>query len=133
MTERIGCVVIVTGGRDYADERWVWRKLDTFHRRWPIALLRHGAASGTDTFAKRWANSRGVATDPCKAAWRVHGKAAGPIRNSYMLEKQPRPTFCIAFPGGTGTADMVRKADAASGVRVIRVRPRRFLGFPVYA
>jgi len=53
------------------------------------------------------------------ANWRTHGKAAGPIRNQQMLD-EGRPHLVVAFPGGTGTADMVRRAKAA-GVPVMEV------------
>ena len=61
---------------------------------------------------------------PCRvypADWKANAKAAGPIRNAEMLADF-KPDTVIAFPGGRGTADMVRKAKAA-GVRVIEVTP----------
>jgi SLOG family YspA-like protein len=124
MRHRSGVVVIVCGGRDYADRGHLFRKLDVFNRRWPIALLRHGAYRGADTLAGEWARSRDVPVDPCPANWRVFGKRAGPLRNGYMLAKDPRPMFVITFPGEDGTADMVSQALAVSGVRVIRVKAR---------
>ena len=46
-------------------------------------------------------------------------RGAGPERNARMLA-EGRPDLVVAFPGGTGTADMVRRAKAA-GVRVVEV------------
>jgi hypothetical protein len=43
------------------------------------------------------------------------GNAAGPIRNQEMLDKG-KPYATIAFPGRTGTADMVRRSK--------KVRPK---------
>ena len=40
-----------------------------------------------------------------------------------MLD-EAQPHIVIAFPGGRGTADMVRKAEVA-GVPVVRVRRRK--------
>ena len=46
------------------------------------------------------------------ADWKVRGRAAGHIRNQQMLD-EGRPHLVVAFPGGRGTADMVRRARAA--------------------
>jgi hypothetical protein len=43
------------------------------------------------------------------ANWKVYGRAAGPIRNMKML-LEGKPDLVVAFPGGIGTADMVKKA-----------------------
>jgi hypothetical protein len=53
------------------------------------------------------------------ADWAKHGRAASPIRNQQMLD-EGRPNLVVAFPGGRGTADMVRRARSA-GVEVIEV------------
>lgn len=47
-----------------------------------------------------------------------YNAAAGGIRNQQMADFGPQ--LCIAFPGGSGTADMVRRAHAAH-IRVIEV------------
>jgi acyl-CoA synthetase (NDP forming) len=46
------------------------------------------------------------------ANWKKHGKSAGPIRNQLMLDVG-KPDLVIAFPGGSGTADMIRRARKA--------------------
>ena len=51
--------------------------------------------------------------------WEKHGKAAGPIRNQFMLE-QEKPDLVIAFDGGRGTADMMRRSRRA-GVDTIHI------------
>jgi hypothetical protein len=51
------------------------------------------------------------------ADWDANGKAAGPLRNQRMLEAF-NPDMVLAFPGGRGTADMVRKAKRR-GVKVV--------------
>ena len=45
-------------------------------------------------------------------------RGAGPVRNARMLVE--KPDLVIAFPGGPGTADMVRRARAA-GVEVVEI------------
>ena len=50
------------------------------------------------------------------AQWDVYGRRAGPIRNQEMID-EGKPDGVVAFPGGKGTADMVRRAEAA-GLKV---------------
>lgn len=110
--------VLVCGGRDYADGDAVFRALDRVRAGRGIAILIHGAAPGADDLAGQWAHERGVPILPFPANWRGYGKGAGPIRNRQMLE-EGRPDGVVAFPGGRGTADMIRQAEAA-GVPVWR-------------
>lgn len=113
--------VLVCGGRDYSDAGHVYSVLDMHHARWPITLIIVGDASGADSAAERWARDHGVARVKEYAAWNARGRAAGPIRNRKMLTEH-RPDLVLAFPGGPGTADMVRQSRAA-GVHVIVVAP----------
>jgi hypothetical protein len=53
-----------------------------------------------------------VPIDVYVAQWKKHGRAAGPIRNQRMLDKG-KPDLVVAFPGGRGTADMIRRAERA--------------------
>lgn len=78
-----------------------------------------GGATGADAAAAHWARSRCLACIVVKAEWRRYGHAAGPIRNGKMLDL--KPDFVVAFPGRTGTADMVCQATKA-GVEVIDYR-----------
>lgn len=113
--------VIVCGGRAYDDWRKVTEVLNGIHAATPIKHLFHGNAQGADTLCAIWAshipevNAHAVA-----AQWKKYGNKAGPIRNQKMLENNP--DLVVAFPGGRGTADMVRRAKAAS-VHVLEVLP----------
>lgn len=107
--------VLVCGGRDYANKAAVWRELDVRG----VGLVIQGDAQGADALARRWADTFGVPCLSFPAAWFFHGKRAGPIRNAWMLQFG-RPDLVLAFPGGRGTADMVKQARAA-GVRVVEV------------
>ncbi len=73
-------------------------------------VIVHGAAQGADLLADSWAIANGIHVMRVPALWDAHGKAAGPIRNSVIAALPLR--LLIAFPGGSGTADMVKKADA---------------------
>jgi hypothetical protein len=119
--------VLVCGGRNYADERFAFALLDRIDAEHEIAAVIHGGAGGADAIGRNWTyhdcNARGVERERIcfPANWSKHGNAAGPIRNQQMLD-EGGPDLVVAFPGGRGTADMVRRANAA-GVRVMRVRP----------
>lgn len=68
-----------------------------------------GAATGADSVALDFAKDNWLSFKEYPAEWSKHGKAAGPIRNAEMLEKE-NVTNVMAFPGGKGTADMIKKA-----------------------
>lgn len=76
-----------------------------------------GGASGADKAAVDWAIVNWGTFREYPANWSQYGRAAGPIRNKEMLEKE-KPDLVIAFPGGPGTRDMVRRAKEA-GIEVI--------------
>lgn len=115
MVHKTSLRVIVCGGRDYTDRDAVVATLDTLlHTRGPFVLI-SGAARGADSLAAAWAKANkpnGIDLVEYLADWENDGKAAGPIRNSLMLV-HGRPNGVVAFPGGVGTADMIRKAKAA--------------------
>lgn len=113
--------VLVCGGRAYGDRTRVFAVLDKYHAEAGIDLLIDGAARGADQLANEWAVSAGVSTLRYPADWDAHGSFAGPMRNRVMLE-DGNPDLVIAFPGGAGTRDMVRKARKA-GVEVIEIAP----------
>lgn len=115
--------VIVCGGRDFADTTAVWGALDTLWQKAPhdCMVVIQGGARGADQIAREWCVSRQVQYDNFPADWETHGKAAGPIRNQRMIDKG-QPDLVMAFPGGRGTADMVRRSRAA-GIDVVEVQP----------
>lgn len=104
--------VLVCGGRNYRDRNAVFAKLNSVHAHEPITLIIHGDADGADRLADTWACANDVAVLVMRARWAEHGRAAGPIRNQLMLD-DGKPDRVVAFPGGAGTADMVRRAKRA--------------------
>ena len=101
-------VVLVCGGRNYQDAQRVYQELAAEN---PERVVT-GGASGADYFAERWAREAGCELNVYHADWRKHGRSAGPKRNQQMLTKA-KPTKVLAFPGGNGTTDMVRRAKKA--------------------
>jgi hypothetical protein len=110
--------VLVTGGRDFSDRTLLFEALDRLHTAHGFTVLIHGDANGADRLSGEWAASKGIKVEVHPADWKKHGRAAGPIRNQKMLEEKPE--LVVAFPGGKGTADMVRKAKQA-GLEVVMV------------
>jgi hypothetical protein len=68
-------------------------------------------ASGADSLAHEAARDQGRRCEVFHADWERHGKAAGPIRNQAMIDAGA--DLVIAFPGGRGTADLIRRARKA--------------------
>lgn len=115
----LGIKLLVCGGRDFSGQSEVFSRLDAIHAKRPISMIIEGGALGADAMANAWAVLNGVHVCTVKALWNNHGKAAGPIRNAAMLSLGPDGV--LAFPGGRGTASMVKQARAA-GVKVVEVR-----------
>ena len=71
----------------------------------------HGAARGADTIAAEVGDVLGLEVEAYHADWDRHRRRAGPLRNKAMLESGVDGV--VAFPGGTGTANMVGQARDA--------------------
>lgn len=112
--------LIVCGGRDFFDRYYASRILNEVHRVYGIQAIAHGGANGADTLAKQWAASNRIPCYEYLANWRTYGKRAGPLRNQNML-REFQPDVVLAFPGGRGTADMVRQAKQA---HVLVIEPK---------
>lgn len=110
--------VLVCGGRDYADKMALWHTLDAFGPP-EITEVISGMARGADMLAAEWAIRFKFTLHKFPADWEKHGKRAGMVRNQQMLD-EGKPDAVIAFPGGRGTADMVRRAERA-GIMVHKI------------
>lgn len=102
--------ILVTGGRDYADRATVFVALESAVTRFGDVLIIQGGARGADALAKEWALARGIPCIQMDAAWTALGKRAGRVRNAWMADLC-MPDCVLAFPGGTGTADMIAYAE----------------------
>jgi hypothetical protein len=111
--------VLVCGGREFSNRKIAYEALDMLDKEYHFDVLIDGMARGADELGFDWALSRGVKTERYAADWASHGRAAGPIRNKEMLDKG-LPDLVVAFPGGPGTANMIRQAENA-GVLVKRI------------
>ena len=87
-----------------------------------VHLVLHGGARGADAAIGRAAQQLGWSSLVMPAQWQLHGRAAGPIRNRELLEQAVAravthsspgsltSVLVVAFPGGAGTASLVREA-----------------------
>lgn len=119
--------VLVCGGRDYKDEEWFDYVMQMFDIWLPksITTIIEGRChkGGADLLAQKWSNkvlkkdSEGYPAD-----WTKYKKPAGFIRNQQMLD-EGKPDIVLAFPGGPGTEDMVKRAKKAN-IPVFRAKER---------
>lgn len=121
--------ILICGGRVFSNERLLRKSLDDLLENCVLfsdvsvenITVIHGDARGADRMAGNWAEGRGVRVVKYPADWKRYGNSAGPIRNQKMLDDE-RPDLVVAFPGGSGTADMCERAKKAD-VRVIHIPP----------
>lgn len=111
--------VLVCGGRKYDDAAKVDAVLSKLHAEAGIERVIEGGAKGADYLARQWALSNGVISSVFFADWENQGSFAGPARNQRMLD-EGQPDLVIAFPGGRGTADCVRRARRM-GFQVVEI------------
>lgn len=119
----ISNVVIVTGGRNYANRAYLEEQLSALR---PDCIF-HGGANGADALASAWATRQGISQQRFDANWAAYGRAAGPRRNAEMasyaakLQVNGIRVTVVAFPGGRGTANMVDVATR-HGLDVLDLR-----------
>lgn len=111
--------ILVCGGRAFSNRAALFKALAAVHARKGITCVIHGAAPGADSLAGEWASRNGIPQQVFRADWKLYGKSAGPIRNRQML-CDGKPDGVVAFPGGRGTANMVKQATEA-GLKVWEV------------
>lgn len=106
--------VIVTGCRDWTDERSIDRALSAeFHPYTESGdfVIVHGACpTGADAMARDWAHALDLEDEPHPADWIRLGKAAGFARNTEMATLGA--DICLAFWDGKspGTQHMISQA-----------------------
>lgn len=119
--------ILVCGGRQYIDYITVNKVLgdivDGVEDIDKVVIIQ-GGAKGADFLARVFAycyngGCAGILCEEYPADWKKYGRGAGPIRNQQMLD-EGKPDLVVAFPGKTGTADMVRRATS-SGVEVLNL------------
>lgn len=105
--------ILICGGRNYTDNI-TFKRVIEYLRPWfaDTFCVIQGGAKGADQLAKAWSIVEGCPMIEVPANWDKYGKSAGSIRNRWMLE-YGMPDLVVAFPGGTGTENMVKRARTA--------------------
>ena len=106
--------VIFTGGRDYQDESRVKEVLeglseDASKLGLELVIIHGKCPTGLDNIVDEMAREMGILVESYPADWKRYGLSAGPIRNEFMA-KETNPNFVLAFPGGSGTSNMIKNA-----------------------
>lgn len=99
--------LIIAGGRGYCIGEAGFAWLDKIPN---VTEVVSGGAAGADSGGEEWARRNGIPIKRFLAEWKVHGRAAGPMRNREMAEYAHAVAL---FPGGKGTASMEREAERA--------------------
>jgi hypothetical protein len=112
--------ILITGGRDYSNKVQMYRILSKY-----VKLddeMCHGGALGADSMADFWAAANEIDCRRIPAQWRRrNGDPAEGVRRNLRMLRKFRPELVIAFPGGTGTANMV-KAALRQKINVVRIK-----------
>lgn len=119
---RMTVTILVTGDRNWSrsgSQVMIIREaLRGYRKHNPVIV--HGAARGVDSIAGDCALALGYTVHPHPANWSEYHRAAGPIRNTEML--QEKPDLVLAFHddllSSKGTRNMVNQAVKA-GIPVI--------------
>jgi hypothetical protein len=103
--------ILVCGGRDFNDNFLLEKTLNEYLHLNPTII--EGGVQGADRMAGDWAEKNNIPYEVFFAEWKRFGKKAGLLRNQKMLD-EGKADFVIAFPGGNGTADMIKRAKKAN-------------------
>src|SRR5690606_2237775 len=105
-------------GRRYHDTATIRRVLEEYHQPPPPTLVHGGAPRADSEAAYVAAYLLDWPVEAHPADWQRHARAAGRTRTQQTVDSAA--DLVIAFPGGGGTADLIRRARAAGiPVRVI--------------
>lgn len=116
-----GKVILVCGGRDFEDFDFICRALNKHQ---PAAIV-HGEFSpgARDGLTGQYARHEAIDEVFVKLNWGWYGQGAIADRNTKLFNRvRALVDEVVAFPGGSGTANMVAKAKAA-GIPVHEVKP----------
>ena len=110
--------IIVCGGRHFDDYPRLVAEIDGAVE--SLGLKRDeievvsGHCAGADQLGERYAEEHEVACKVFPAEWKKYGRAAGPVRNSQMIDyaAESKMPVVVAFvsPNTKGTMDTVNKA-----------------------
>lgn len=101
--------VLICGDRHWSDEETIENYIKTLP---PRSVVIQGMCKGADRIARRLALKYGHSEMPFSAKWGKYGRAAGPKRNTEMLDEGD-PDLVVAFHDNIeeskGTKDMIEQ------------------------
>jgi len=110
--------ILVCGDRNWEDYHTIHSALGEFS---PESVVLHGGCRGADRIGGAVAKSYGMKVIVFMAEWGKYKNAAGPIRNTRMLN-EGKPDVVLAFHGdikrSKGTKNMIAQA-CERGIDVI--------------
>lgn len=100
--------VAVVGSRGFSDYKLLSETLDKIK----ITMIISGSAKGADTLGEQYAKENNIPTKIFYPDWEKHGKAAGMIRNTDIINEAE---LVVAFwdQKSNGTRDSIQKAEKA--------------------
>lgn len=105
---------IIAGSRSIKSYATVWAAVQ--ESGFAITEVVSGCASGVDVLGEKWAGNNNIPVKRFQAAWRKHGRAAGPIRNRQMAAYAD--ALIAVWDGkSAGTKNMIDEAKS-KGLRV---------------
>jgi hypothetical protein len=121
--------LVVSGSRHITDYNLFYQALGEsgfLTTKKGVECLIQGGAAGVDGLAKRWAEANSVPVMTIEADWDAHGRSAGPIRNSEMIQyaiEDGEPAGLLAIWDGysKGTWDCIKKAQAKGLIIYIKM------------
>lgn len=115
--------VIVTGSRRWDDEASLAESLIEWiapYSSGQITIVHGACPTGADSIVSRLAKAWGIAEKPYPANWEKYGRAAGPLRNRWMLEDNLDADVVLAFPLGRSVGTRQTMSLAAQlGLKVV--------------
>lgn len=99
---------IIAGSREITDYNIVHKAV--YESPWVITEVVSGGARGVDSLGEQAAAAFAIPVKVFPAAWDLHGRAAGPIRNQQMAEYS-EGLIAIWDGVSVGTHDMIKRAE----------------------
>lgn len=100
--------IIITGSRDWMDVKTI---IDRLEKEPPATVfIEGGCPTGADWIVRSWCATNHRNHIRVDANWDRYGKAAGFIRNGWMIDMRPRLVLAFWKDGSPGTKDCMDQA-----------------------
>lgn len=127
LVDEAGDTVAIVGSRSFMFESFPERAVEMVGEAlvdagWSVSEVVSGGAEGADSAGEEWANRAGVPVTIHEPDWDKHGKAAGMIRNSDIIQDADR--VLAIWNGSSGTQDSVAKARSVlddDSIRLVEI------------